>query len=265
VGRNLASETYRKYEQLFRQLEAFARDKGLRFVDQLDLHVLTAFRSTWKDAPLSASRKLTRLRAVLGFGLRRKWIRENPASDLPMPRIKYAPTLPFDEDEMKRILEAATKPRDRAFVLVMRHAGLRLSDAATLSRASVDGSRIRLYQAKTGEPVFVPVPSEVVQALAALPCKGEFYFQTGHAKVQSSASVWRKRLAAVFRKANVEDGHSHRFRDTFACVLLSKGVSLESVSRLLGHSSVRVTEQHYAPWVRSRQDALEAEVLAALR
>ena len=45
--------------------------------------------------------------------------------------------------------------------------------------------------------------------------------------------------------------------------LLNAGVSIEAVSRLLGHSSIRVTEIHYAPWVKSRQDALDREILKA--
>jgi len=49
-------------------------------------------------------------------------------------------------------------------------------------------------------------------------------------------------------------------RDTFAVSLLLKGVSLHSVSKVLGHSSIKITERHYAPWVKARQDQLEAEV-----
>jgi len=30
---------------------------------------------------------------------------------------------------------------------------------------------------------------------------------------------------------------------------------------LLGHSSVRITEKHYAPWVLARQGQLEADVM----
>ena len=58
----------------------------------------------------------------------------------------------------------------------------------------------------------------------------------------------------------VVGGHPHRFRDTFAVSLLLKGVSLESVSKLLGHTSIKVTERHYSPWVKARQDQLEADV-----
>ena len=39
-----------------------------------------------------------------------------------------------------------------------------------------------------------------------------------------------------------------------------KGVSIGVVSKLLGHASIKVTERHYAPWVKARQDLLEAEV-----
>jgi site-specific recombinase XerD len=60
--------------------------------------------------------------------------------------------------------------------------------------------------------------------------------------------------------AGIEDGHSHRLRDTFSVDLLQKGVSLETVSMLLGHTSIKTTQRHYAPWVKSRQDALEKAV-----
>jgi integrase len=32
---------------------------------------------------------------------------------------------------------------------------------------------------------------------------------------------------------------------------------------LLGHASVKITERHYAPWVKARQEQLEAAVRKA--
>ena len=37
----------------------------------------------------------------------------------------------------------------------------------------------------------------------------------------------------------------HTLRATFACHLIAKGVNIYTVSKLLGHSSVKVTERHY--------------------
>jgi integrase/recombinase XerD len=58
-------------------------------------------------------------------------------------------------------------------------------------------------------------------------------------------------------------GTVHRFRDTFAVELLLKGVPIEQVSVVLGHSSLKVTEKHYSPWVKARQEQLEAAVRKA--
>jgi integrase/recombinase XerD len=49
----------------------------------------------------------------------------------------------------------------------------------------------------------------------------------------------------------------YHFRDTFACLPLQAGISIEDVSVLLGHRSVKITEKHYAPWVKTRQDVLD--------
>jgi integrase len=77
---------------------------------------------------------------------------------------------------------------------------------------------------------------------------------------KSAITEWQQRLRKVYDMAGIPDGHSHRLRDTFSVDLLAKGVSIETVSKLLGHRSVRVTEKHYAPWVKASQDALEKAV-----
>jgi integrase/recombinase XerD len=131
---------------------------------------------------------------------------------------------------------------------------------------NLNGSRLRLYQQKTGEYVYVPVPEEVVDALRAVKHKHpDYFFWSGHSKVPAAVSVWRRRLADVFDRAGVKNGHSHRLRDTFAVRMLEAGLSVENVSTLLGHASIKVTQRHYSPWVKTRQDALDREVLKVLK
>jgi hypothetical protein len=45
--------------------------------------------------------------------------------------------------------------------------------------------------------------------------------------------------------------------------VLLAGVPIERVSVLLGHQSVRITEKHYSPWAKSRQEQLEADLRKA--
>jgi integrase len=85
----------------------------------------------------------------------------------------------------------------------------------------------------------------------------------GHIETSNSQGDWQAKLKKLFKKAKLPDGHAHWFRDTFAVELLLAGVPLERVSIFLGHTSIRITEKHYAPWVRARQEQAEADVRSA--
>lgn len=259
---NLSSETLRKYRHLFNQLEAYAADKGLTFVDEFDLQTTTDFRLSWADGPLSTSKKLERLRSIMKLAVERGWLVKNPASSLKAPKVKQSPTLPFSNDEMAKIVEAArANQRVYTFILVLRSSGLRISDVTRLSVDSLKGNRLSLHQAKTGEHISILLDKSVADSLRSvvgLNKNKSYFFWTGESKLQAAVSNWRKRIADVFEKAGIVNGHTHRFRDTFSVALLEKGATIENVSRLLGHTSIKITERHYSPWVKSRQDALDA-------
>lgn len=142
----------------------------------------------------------------------------------------------------------------------MRYTGLRIRDAVTLRRDTIRGARLFLRTAKTGVEVFCPLPPRVVEALAALPPKGQWYFWNGRSKPKSIVGVFQKALAKIFVGAGVPRGHPHLLRHTLATDLLSQGVSLQTVATLLGHSSIKMTERHYSHWIKGRQDKLENEL-----
>jgi integrase/recombinase XerD len=264
---NLSGETLRKYRHLFAQLMKFTEEKGVRYVDEFDLPLTTEFRLSWSDGALSTSKKLERLRSIMRFAVEREWLIKNPALSLKAPKVKPNPTLPFSKDEIARIINAArSNQRVCTFIVVMRSSGLRISDVTKLAVNELKGNRLALHQAKTGEHVSIlldPSVADALRAVVKLNRSPKYFFWTGESKLPGAVSNWRRRIARVFKDAGIVNGHSHRFRDSFAVALLEKGASLESVSRLLGHTSIRITERHYNPWVKSRQAALDAEVEGA--
>jgi integrase/recombinase XerD len=276
-ARNLREKTIYKYRLLFGQLEKFSCDSGLRFLKEIDAPTLRTFRTTWKDGNLAALKKLERLRTFFRFAVSSKWIAENPAADLKSPRVSARPTMPFTHDEMMRILRASddlygiaslhSKPnlrRLRALVLLLRYSGMRIGDAVSCSVERLNGSKLLLYTQKTGVPVYCPLPEFVVRVLREIhPTSERYFFWTGTSKLQTATGDWQAKLKTLFEKAKLLDGHAHRFRDTFAVELLLAGVPIERVSILLGHASIRITEKHYAPWVRARQEQAEADVRRA--
>jgi hypothetical protein len=78
--------------------------------------------------------------------------------------------------------------------------------------------------------------------------------------MESATGDRQRALKGVFKEAGIPGGHAHRFRDTLAVGLLQAGVPMDRVPVLLGHSSIKGTEKHYSPWVRARQEQLEADV-----
>jgi len=267
-ARNLRDATLYKYDLLFRQLRAFADQHGLVFISEFNLDWVRRFRATWPNKNLAAKKKFEHLRAFFRFAYDSNWMNSNPAAKLKPPKVAESPTLPFTEEEMGRILAACNQYPDernavrlRALVLLLRYSGLRFTDAATLSRDRITGDKLLLYTAKTSTPVYCPLPPDLIDALAAIPENGAYYFWTGKsARKGLAGSIWWRPLHRLFSLAQISNGHAHRFRDTFAVELLLAGVPLDRVSILLGHKSVRITERHYSPWVRSRQEQLEADV-----
>ncbi len=275
---DIQETTLAKYDVLTRRLVAYAEERGIRYITEFNFEELRTFRGTWPDSPLTATKNIERLRSMFGTFHDYGWLPENPARKLKLPKVKQKPTLPFERDEMNRIIEALDAYPDnygralqenalrlRGLVYVMRWGGLGIRDAVTLRRDGVKNGKLFLRRAKTGQPVWCPLPDWVVATLdTVIGSAPEYYFWTG-SNPKSAVGNWQRSLQKLFKLADVPQGHAHRFRDTFAVELLLAGVPIERVSVLLGHSSIRITEKHYSPWVESRQKQLEADVTASWR
>jgi integrase/recombinase XerD len=276
-ARKLSRTSIYKYDLLRRRMEDFAKRQGLYLLRDFNADVLELFQSEWTGGDVTLSKALERLKSFCRAAFLRKWIDENPALTLRGPKPKPRPTLPFTQEEMTSILAAVEKYPDksrktgqanalrlRAFVLTLRYTGMRLGDVATLSTDRLIGNKIQLYTQKTGVPVYCVLPQFVADLLECLPKISErYFFWTGNSTIHTVNGVWQRTLQSLFKLAEIKNGFAHRFRDTFSVELLLAGVPIEQVSILLGHSNIKVTQQHYNPWVRDRQLQLEADLQRA--
>jgi site-specific recombinase XerD len=278
---NLATGTIINYNSFFRGLAGFCSDKGIRDISQLDMDLTEQFRNSWTCSPNTARTKLIYLRFFMKYCLKRKWIDENHAKELGSVKVKEVPTLPYNVEEVRLILDLIqqnryegrrNKPKQETIVraqrlrlmcLVMRYSGLRVSDAITLSSNRLDSEgRLFLHMAKTGTPVYCVLPLFLVDQLQRCPMASmDRYFWDG------TDDQLRKDQIGYFREMFIQLAGKripnvgfHRFRDTFAVELLLADVKIERVSQLLGHTSIETTEKHYAPWIAARQRQVEDDM-----
>lgn len=290
-GRHLSKGTTGQSETLLRkQLLPWAQEQGLQFLNELRVGVLSKFRAYWSkelgNGQNTSRRKHERLCGFFHFCIRNEWLLKNPGRLLKPIRVERVPTGYFTKEEFARIVDATYAYGDwkgghdfehrglrlRALLLVMRWGGLALTDAVTLERSRLgkDG-KLFLYRAKTKVPVYVPLPPDVADLLRELPNSNpRYFFWSGTCAREDARKPWDKSLRRLFKSANLreEDGTpkrctAHMCRDTFAVELLLAGVPLDQVSLLLAHDSIKVTERHYAPFVKARQEQLESSARRA--
>jgi integrase/recombinase XerD len=290
-ARGLAPATLQKLRGIFQvQLLGFAEESGVTFLREFNPRNLTEWRQTWKkEKELARKKKFERVIGFFWYCVRQGWLRENPTATMGRVIAKHVPTDYFTADEYKRIIGATYRLgeyaerswapekrgiRIRALTELMRWSGLRIRDAATLECGRLVENKLMLYQAKTGTPVFVPLPPHVADLLRSIPPglkpNPNYFFWSGNGLPKTFVANWQRAYRRLFKVADLckPDGtakrcHCHMFRDTFAVEMLLAGVPIDQVSILLGHASVRVTEKHYSPWVRARQDQLEKSVQSA--
>jgi len=291
-------ETRSKYRTVSKKVLSWSIHRKLTYVHQVTPSLLDEWRSAWslkaerKEDRLGASsqgRLLERVKGFFRYCVRMKWIEHSPAVDLEAIQPDSRQTMPLLSGRYEQLLAATylydegMRPDDRfgaelrALIELMRWSGLRIGDALSCPRTNLKGNRLFLREMKkTGEPIFAVLPDRVVKALKELPSRptvhANYFFWSGTSKYKSLVCQWQRKLRRLNELMEIQDDHgrkmhfhSHMLRDTFACEHLLHDTPLEDVSRMLGHSSIRITEQYYSAWVPERRRRLEAQMIAAMQ
>jgi integrase/recombinase XerD len=196
---------------------------------------------------------------------------ENPAAEIGLPRRTRRLPRTLSPGEAERLVEAAngTSPRalrDRALVELLYGAGLRVSEAVGLERASVDlDGRLIRATGKGDKERVVPIGRRGVEALRRYLSRGRPFLDRRHrpelflnaqggALTRAGAFLILRRLA---EKAGLEPArvHPHLLRHSFATHLLEGGADLRSVQEMLGHADLTTTELYTHVSDRRRKDA----------
>lgn len=262
VERNLSPHTVRAYQGDLLRFAAFHGGEAALLDRPPEVATLRRFLADLHGsnfAKASMARMLACLRTFYDYFLRIGRISANPVRSVRTPRLDQKLPGVLDEEEVRRLLEAAggegfRELRDRAILETLYGGGLRVSELAGLDLSDLqleEGTAV--VRGKGGKERLSPLGRRSCESLAAyLPERARRLERLGTSPeavflnkngsrldVRSIRRILDDRAAqAGLRKAVTP----HTLRHSFATHLLDRGADLRAVQELLGHASLTTTQ-----------------------
>jgi tyrosine recombinase XerC len=260
--RNASAHTVSSYRRDLAQFSDYIREQGgsFRKVDNVQIRGFMARLHERRLKKSTTARKLAAIRSFFRFGIKKKWITENPAKVVATPRQDRRVPSFLSEEEMAHFLDVppSKKPldlRDKAILELLYASGIRVSELVGVNPEDVNlEERLVRVRGKGKKERLVPFGRMAGERLAAYLTvrpvligdrvgeKGLFLnYQGRRITVRSVERMVDKyiRRTAVKRKIS-----PHSLRHSFASHLLSRGADLRVIQELLGHESLATTQKY---------------------
>jgi integrase/recombinase XerC len=206
---------------------------------------------------VSAARELSALKGFLAFAREQVGDEVATAPRLRGPRVKKGLPRPVTPDDVSNLAdvvnssasEAWIGARDRAVLLLMYGAGLRIAEALSLKGSDLPLGETLTVTGKGGKQRVVPLIPLVREAVTAYVKQNpwslgpnDLLFRGAKGGTLSQGMV-QKAMANARRALGLPSTATpHALRHSFATHLLGAGADLRSLQELLGHASLGSTQ-----------------------
>ena len=242
--------------------DIYLKQLNYRFISDFE-HYLRNYRDSKKQLVLANNgvmKHLERFKKIINLAIKLEWMAKNPFNQFQLKYTKYDRQF-LSERELELIentefkAERLQKVKD-CFVFSC-YTGLSYIDVKELTEANIvkgidNNNWIYTKREKTDELVKIPILPQAWEILEKYKEKIEKDFSINLLPISSNqkTNVYLKEIA---KACNIHKNITfHVARHTFATtVLLSNGVPIETVSKLLGHTKISTT-QIYARVVETK-------------
>ncbi len=259
-GRRRSPHTVRAYGATAARLLDALGDTSWPALARLDAAALRqqlARRRAEGLSNASAARELSALKQFIAFARAQAGMLDPSPPRMRGPRVKKGLPRPMTPDEAVGLAHAvdeeAAEPwigaRDRAVLLLLYGAGMRIAEALSLSGGALQLGETLLVTGKGGKQRVVPILPLVRDAVAdyAAKCpwplgKTDALFRGAKGGPLSQGMVQKAVARARTTLGLPPSATPHALRHSFATHLLSAGADLRSLQELLGHASLGSTQ-----------------------
>ena len=212
----------------------------------------------------------TVLSLLFAWGVERGFLAANPANKIKAvkkPRDAPEANRPWRDHERDAVL-AALPSHMRPAVALMMFAGLDPQDALSLPRSAIASGSIDARRGKTGQPVWLPIPSQLRSELDAAPAHDAITVCANSAgrpwTVSGFRASWRKVKLKLEADGAVGAGLTLKgLRHTVATILAESGFDDRTIADMLGQKTVEMAQHYSRRADRSRKMAAVIETFSA--
>lgn len=156
----------------------------------------------------------------------------------------------FSDEELERMRDSASTPRDRAMIDILVSTGMRVGELVNLNQEDVDFNERECVVFGKGDcqrRVYFDAKTKIhlSQYLEERRDSNPALFVSFKGSKRLTINGVECRLKKIGDDADVPNVHPHKFRRTMATMAIEKGMPIEQVQKLLGHVRIDTT-LHYA-------------------
>lgn len=254
---NLSLSTQKLYVSAFRNLLNYVGNKPIKLITTRELDNYKIKR-TEKIEKSTVNIELTCLKAVFNLALKWNLINNNPAKDVKKFSIEQKERLSFNDTETKLLLATIPEGSLKNVVLLGLYTGCRLNEILNIQIKDIDlNERIITirnkpdFKTKTGKIRQIPISDSLrgllesllgqVNNVYELNNPETYLFRNGKG-LRFDKNFISKKFKFYLRRAGFpEKFHFHCLRHTFITTLIKKGVNINFVKELVGHSQLSTT------------------------
>lgn len=231
----LRAVTQRTYRSVLEPLRTKYGDRPINRLERRHIKALMAEQS----GPGAANKLLRYFRLLLEHAVELEWIAANPARGIKKMKVSGKGFAEWPEDLIERFEKhwaVGTKPR-LAFDLLL-YTGQRRSDVVNMSRSHLRDGSIRVVQQKTGQPLWLPIHSQLAVSIYGDATGGLYFLETEYGRPFTAAGFgnW---FRAQCDAAGIEKGYSaHGLRKAAGRRLADAGCTAHQIKAVLGHKSL---------------------------
>ncbi len=179
-----------------------------------------------------------KINAALNQAVKEKIIVDNPIKYIDRPKKEETEIVFLTKEEIQEIISTNFFDDEvkNAF-LFSCYTGLRISDIKLLKWKYIKEGRIQITQTKTKNAVYIPLNQNALHILNKQKHNKEFVF-----KLSEHTSSINRTLQKLIAKTEIKkEVHFHVARHSFATLLVSSGVNIFTISKLMGHKDIQST------------------------